>query len=61
MHNSSDQFLKTALTALHQRWGSMGDFAWILLGILLISGIGFLVAVLSWTLRGGLSKRFYLR
>lgn len=60
MDGSSEKKLKITLTALHQWWGNMGDFAWILLGVLLVLGVAFLVVLLRWVLRGGLSKRFYV-
>jgi hypothetical protein len=55
--NTDDRTLKIVIQTLHDWWASMGELAWVLLGVLLLVGIAVMVALLRWIWRGGLSRQ----
>ena len=57
MNADQETFVKMMLQALGERWASLGGFAWVLLGLLLVAAILLFVILLRWILRGGLSRR----
>jgi len=57
MNPDQDRMLKIALQTLHDGWVSMGELAWVLLGVLLLVGIVVLAASLRWIWSGGLSRQ----
>ena len=57
MTADQENFVKMMFQALGEWWVSLGAFGWFILGILLVGGILFLVMLLRWILRGGLSRR----
>jgi hypothetical protein len=57
MSADQDRFLKTIIQALHDWWVSMGEFAWVLVGILILVGIAAMLLILRWIWGGGLSRR----
>ena len=60
MTADQEKFVKMVLQALGEWWTSLGAFAWLLLGVLLVGTVLLLVILLRWILRGGLSRRMAL-
>jgi hypothetical protein len=55
--NADDRTMKIVIQMLHDWWASMGELAWVLLGVLLLVGIAVMVALLRWVWSGGLSRQ----
>jgi len=56
MSTDQDRFLKTIIQALHDGCVSLGDLAWVLVGVLMFVGIAVMLLVLRWIWGGGLSR-----
>jgi len=61
MNGDQDRAPEMVIQALHEWWMGMGEFAWVLLGILLVTGITMMLCLLRWIQRGDLSRHNVLR
>jgi hypothetical protein len=57
MSAGQDRFLKLITQALHDWCLSLGEFAWVLVGVLMLVGIAAMLLVLRWIWGGGLSRQ----
>jgi len=57
MSTDQDRFLKLTIQALHDWCVSMGDLAWVLVGVLMLVGIAAMLWFLRWIWGGGLSRQ----
>ena len=57
MNADQDKMLKMMIKALHDSWMSLGGFAWVLLGVLLLVGIAVMLLLLRWIWGGGLARQ----
>ncbi len=55
--NADDRTLKIVIQTLHDWWASMGELAWVLLGVLSLVAIAVMVVLLRWIWGGGLSRQ----
>ncbi len=56
MTGDQDRFAQMVFQALSDRWMCVGEFAWLLLGVLLLACTLASLLVLRWVVRGGLSR-----
>jgi len=57
MSTDHDRFLKLTIQALQDWCVSLGDLAWVLVGVLMLVGIAAMLLVLRWIWGGGLSRQ----
>jgi len=57
MSTDHDRFLKLIIQALHDWCVSLGDLAWVLVGVSMFVGIAVMLLVLRWIWGGGLSRQ----
>ena len=57
MSTDQDRFLKLIIQALHDWCVSLGEFAWVFLGVIMLVGIAAMLWFLRWIWGGGLSRQ----
>jgi hypothetical protein len=57
MRTDQDRFLKLTVQALHDWSVSLGEFAWVFVGVLMLVGIAAMLWFLRWIWGGGLSRQ----